>query len=184
MDPTQREFERAQTLSLLFKFSSIAVVVPAAALALVAAYCYGTGAELERSDWKTIVFFVWAGTMIALGWSCWSVLGDWRVGRSSRREREQKERVADDTTLNKWERRKTASLSGELFKTAIVVPSIALLLVCTYQVASGQPLGALRWSSVVFWLWLGTMLCLLFDGIRASRAKMVYSDKNAWVISN
>ena len=56
--------EEKSTKQLILEFNLVAVLTPLIILGGVYLYCYFTGTVLTRSQWKQLIFVVWAGVIL------------------------------------------------------------------------------------------------------------------------
>lgn len=56
--------EEKSTLELLIEFNTAALLVPALVLALVYGYSELFDVAISKSNWKTVLFIVWGGTLL------------------------------------------------------------------------------------------------------------------------
>ena len=56
--------EEKSTKQLILEFNLVAVLTPLIILGGACLYCYLTGAVLTNSQWKQLIFVVWAGVIL------------------------------------------------------------------------------------------------------------------------
>jgi hypothetical protein len=181
VDPYNEHWERKQTRNLLGKNCLIAVCLPIASCILVWLYFTWSGRELERVDMKRMVLVLWLGTLVVLVWK-----GLEGVGISGRIRRRWQRKVPPDKRDTyvlkrpqsaKWEQKKTGRIIHELMAMVVLLPLLSYSLVWFCFFLWGSALSGADWKTAALCIWLGTLLCLIRVGYKASKDRLLYSQE-------
>lgn len=63
-EKTQLESKEKTTWQLILEFNLVAILTPLIILGGIYLYTYLTGTSLTKSQWKQLVFIVWAGVIL------------------------------------------------------------------------------------------------------------------------
>ncbi len=78
--------------------------------------------------------------------------------------------------VEKWESMKTRSILRDFAFVAILVPLLALTIIASYVAFAGMPMEKRDWMTVVFVVWLGTLVCLGISLYRSLKDKIGQKD--------
>jgi hypothetical protein len=179
VDPFTEQWERKQTRSLLGKNCLIAVCLPIASCLLVWLYFSWSGRTLERVDMKRMVLVLWLGTLVVLVWKGLEGVGIYRrISRLWQRIIPADRRdtyILKRPQTGKWEQKKTGRIIHELLATVVLLPLLSCGLVWFYFFVIRTTLSWADWKTAALCIWLGTLLCLIRIGYKASRDRLLYS---------
>jgi hypothetical protein len=169
---SQQEIDITRKLFLLA--NGIALGVPAFSLAIIYSYSLFFDIVFEKSDWRTVFFIVWLGTMLVLLREAYSKYREYNRLYSTKNRKAGQRRYRQGSRVSAWEQRKTSRLSKDLVNAAIIIPSISISLVYLYSCASGYFLKRSDWKMVVFCVWLGVLIALARESLKAGKEKVSY----------
>ncbi|HQH26405.1 MAG TPA: hypothetical protein PLP17_03340 [Oligoflexia bacterium] len=167
--------ERQDAISLVLRLTLVAFLLPLLVVAIVWIYYSAQGHEIERIEWRHIVFFSWTGTILVLLYDALTL----RRGRSSlrrgRRRTSAGEPEADRRTtsqVQKWEDKKTTGIMRELVGTAVLIPLLSAVLVEVYFFVAAGGLNYSQWRTAAVIIWIAVLICLCRVARRARRDKI------------
>ncbi len=184
MQAYDRQAEQRKTRSMLFRFFSIAILMPFASGALVYGYHFFSSQAWERRDWKLVVLCIWIGTMLSLLWDAFRLLrvdrahGTAAVRYVTKDQTKKKEQVAA-SSIQRWESKRSRKILRELSFTALVLPLGACALVYAYEVSTGANFERSDWKNVFFVVWICSLLGVIRVARKAKNDSLLYKTSSS-----
>jgi hypothetical protein len=158
-DSTDEPFDGQNTLGLLGLLLRCALVIPILALTLVYVFFWSQGHELERAEWKRIIFYVWLGTLIFL---TFYALRNRRTGTESRRKEQTRLDLRESQSpADKWEQRSSRRLVREVYMGAVFIPLVGVLFARVLFWLMGISLKHQDYKYLIMVYWLGSLFVAL-----------------------
>lgn len=174
-DSTDEPFDGRNTLGLLGLLLRCALAIPAVALLLIYGFFWLRGYELQRAEWKRIIFYVWVGTMLSL---TAYALRNRRTGGEAppRRLREGEASRFDlresQSPAEKWEQRSSRKLAPKVYLGAVFVPLAGVLMALVSMWCLNISLDHGDYKHLVMVYWVSSLfvaLRLAFGSRRSSK---------------
>ena len=174
----EREIEAAPPDSgpLLFRLTTIAIMIPALAILVLTAWSYAEDHHFSNKEIRLVCMILWASTMVILAIA--SIGG--RHGMTSGRRRSRSPLVyvpleEAKTPLAKWTQRESRRMLLIVFLAVLGVPGISFLLLLGYAEVTGLVLNTRTMKMVIPALWGLGILSGLFLAFRSTRSKLLYA---------
>lgn len=168
----------ASTGSLLFRLSTISILIPLVAILLIGSWALYQGYQFTNKEIRLICLLLWLSTMITIAVAA---IGGRRGGDGAKALRRGSPLVyvpleESATPLNKWGQRDSRRNLRSVWFAVLGLPSVLFFVILLISNSLGIVLRTKDMKILVPALWAIGILSGLLVILRAGRKKLIYSN--------